>query len=119
MREEIKRLGQIQQDVGPENKISSEVIKKMQETVQGIIENNKNNSDTRYYMYPFFNVGAPSEEKLGRVTKKVVTVVLPECGVAKRKGTENPLPRHVTKASQLKWTGTSVTFVFCLVLKVL
>ena len=113
MREEIKRLGQIQQDLGPENKNSPEVIKKMQETVGGIIENEKNTPGTRYYMYPVFNMDPPPEEKLGRVTKTVVTVVLPECEVAKAKETKNLLPRRVTDASQLKWTGTSVTFVCC------
>ena len=112
MREEIERLGQIQQDLGPENKISPEVIKKIQETVLGIIENNKNTSGTRYYIYPVFNGGTPFVEKLGRVTKKVVTVTLPDCEVAKTKETKNLLPRRVTNASQLKWTGTSIIFSF-------
>ena len=106
MREEIKRLSQIQQDLGHENKINPEALADHRETVLRIVENNKNNSGTRYYMYPVFNVGTPSEEKLGHVTKKVVTVVLPDCETAKPKGTKNLLPRRVTNASQLKWTGT-------------
>ena len=54
-----------------------------------------------------------TEEMLGRMTKGEVTVLLPECESGEAKKAENPLPRSVTKAAQLKWTGTSFTFVFC------
>ena len=112
--EEIKRLSNILQNLQNGSKISPETLADHHKAVDGIMKNSNKHAGHSCFQYPVFRRGAHStEEMLGRMTKGEVTVLLPEGESGQAEKTENQLPRRVTNASQLKWTGTSVTFVFC------
>ena len=109
----MELLSCLEQNMETEEEVSYEEIKNNQETVRGIIENNKANfSGERSFGYPVFSVGNTSaQELMENITREQITVSLKiadDAHLEERK--REPAQRTIKDASQLKCTGNCTQF---------
>ena len=107
MNSNLDLLISIQQKTESEEDTSYEEIMNGRDTVMGISEHNKANlSGKRSFGYPIFIADkCPAEENIGKVVREEVTVSLPEPENFNPAKNNEPPPRNIKHASQLKCSG--------------
>ena len=103
----IDLLSSIQQNIEDEEDISYEGIMNHRDTVAGVSEHNTENlSGVRSFSYPVLIADRSfAEELLGRVKIEEITTSLPEPENLSHAEIKEILPRTITNAPQLKYTG--------------